>query len=195
MKISPTLLTAILMTVPLTLPATALSKLAPANTSSPASSPASSTSSDDHDSHHHSTGLTASAAWAAETGGRTVSAAAYAVLENHGDSALSVVGASSPAAETVMLHVTRAADNNVMRMMHVDALDIPAHGSVELKPGGAHIMLIRLMKPLVKGDHFPVTLTLSDGSEMTVDVDVTKIGGPSGDASAHAPAADHSMHH
>lgn len=57
-----------------------------------------------------------------------------------------------------------------MKMMRkLDGLDIPAGGSVELKPGGYHVMLFGLEKPIVEADMIPVTLTFKSGAEVSVN--------------------------
>ena len=45
-----------------------------------------------------------------------------------------------------------------MKMQPVDKIVVPAKGKVELKPGGYHIMLLELPKPLVKGEKFDLTV-------------------------------------
>lgn len=82
-----------------------------------------------------------------------------------------LVGAASPAAKVVEVH-EMAMKGNVMEMRAIDALPLPAGKAVELKPGGYHVMLIDLVKPLGKGDTVPVTLTIQDkdGRKSTVEV-------------------------
>lgn len=59
-----------------------------------------------------------------------------------------------------------------MKMQPVDKIVVPAKGKVELKPGGYHIMLLELPKPLVKGEKFDLTLTFASGATSTVSVEV-----------------------
>lgn len=56
-----------------------------------------------------------------------------------------------------------------MVMREVDAIEIPADGSVELKPGGYHVMLLDLKKQIKEGDKISVTLTFEQGGEVTVE--------------------------
>ncbi len=74
-----------------------------------------------------------------------------------------------------------AMKGNVMEMRAVDSLALPAGKIVELKPGGYHVMLIDLVKPLGAGDKVPVTLTVvgKDGKKSTLEVkaDVRAVGG------------------
>lgn len=94
---------------------------------------------------------------------------AYMGLKASSDARL--VSAASPAAKVVEVHEMAMADG-VMRMRAIDALALPAGKVVELKPGGYHVMLIDLVKPLSPGEQVPITLTVlgADGKKSTVDV-------------------------
>ncbi len=94
-----------------------------------------------------------------------------------------LVGGSSPAAKAVELH-EMTLENNIMKMRPLARLELPAGKPVELKPGGYHLMLIDLKRPLVKGDSVPLTLTVEEqgGRRQTVDVtaqvgDLVSMGG------------------
>ncbi|HNB63985.1 copper chaperone PCu(A)C [Zoogloea sp.] len=78
-----------------------------------------------------------------------------------------LVGAASPAAAKVELH-EMAMEGNVMRMRPVPRLALAPGQTVALKPGGYHVMLIGLKKPLVDGDKVPLTLLL-EGRDKQVD--------------------------
>lgn len=100
------------------------------------------------------------------------SAGAYVTLENRGKDNDRLVAASTPVAKNVELH-TMALDGNVMRMRQVDAIDVPAGGRVEMKPGeGFHLMLMGLQKPLAAGDSFPITLQFEKAGKVEVKVGV-----------------------
>ena len=75
-----------------------------------------------------------------------------------------LVGASSPVAGVVEVH-EMALENNVMRMRAIDALDLPAGRTVELKPGGYHVMLMDLKRDLKEGETVPVTLVIEQGGK------------------------------
>lgn len=103
--------------------------------------------------------------------------AAYMVILNGLDQDVTMVSAESDVAATVETHET-VNDNGVMRMIpKPEGYEIPAGGSVELKPGGKHIMLIDLAKPLETGDEFELTLNFDDGETMTVTVPVVEMDG------------------
>ena len=72
--------------------------------------------------------------------------AGFMLLRNAG-AADRVVGASSPAGGRVEMHVTMR-EGDVMKMREVKAFEVPAGGSFELKPGGAHLMLMDLKAPV-----------------------------------------------
>ena len=64
-----------------------------------------------------------------------------------------------------------AMDGNVMRMRAVPALELPAGKAVELKPGGYHVMLMDLKKPLAAGETVPISLVIETaGKRETVEV-------------------------
>jgi copper(I)-binding protein len=86
-----------------------------------------------------------------------------------------LVGASSPAAARVELHVTEK-KGDVMRMRQVKAYDIPAGGSFELSPGGAHLMLVDLKAPLKEGAKVPMTLRFEKAGEVKVELQVRALG-------------------
>jgi len=86
-----------------------------------------------------------------------------------------VVGAASPVAGRVEMHIT-VRDGDVMRMREVTSFEVPAGGSFELKPGGAHLMLVDLIRPLKKGEKVPLTLRLEKGGELKIELTVEELG-------------------
>ena len=87
-----------------------------------------------------------------------------------------LLAASAPVCASVELHSMRL-DGDVMRMREVAAIDVPAGKTVELKPGGLHLMLVGLKAPLVAGQSFPMKLKFEKAGEVTVDVAVDAPGG------------------
>jgi len=96
-------------------------------------------------------------------------------LRNSGFAAERIVGASSPLAGKVEMHVTTR-EGDVMKMREVTSFEIAAGGTFELKPGGAHLMLMSLRKPLQKGDRVPLTLKLESGGVLEVELPVAAMG-------------------
>ena len=103
--------------------------------------------------------------------------AAYMLLLNGLDEAVQLVSAESAAAEVVELHETME-DDGVMRMVpQPDGFSIPAGGSVELMPGGKHVMLIGLVAPLETGGEIEITFNFDNGESMTTVVPVVELDG------------------
>jgi periplasmic copper chaperone A len=98
-----------------------------------------------------------------------------------------LVGAASPVAGVVEIH-EMAMDNNVMKMRAIPALDLPAGREVQLKPGGHHVMLLDLKRPLKVGDKVQIELRLEtrDGKRVTQPVEVeVRSAAPAQDAHKH----------
>jgi hypothetical protein len=96
-----------------------------------------------------------------------------------------LLGAASPVAGVVELH-EMAMDNNVMKMRAIPGLELPAGREVQLKPGGYHVMLLDLKRPLKAGEKVQIELRLEtrDGKRVTQPVEVEVRSGPPG-ADAH----------
>lgn len=116
--------------------------------------------------------LTVEGAWARPSTGADRAGAAYLVIRNASAVDDALVGASSPAATTVEIHETTADDSGMMAMHPVERIPIPAGGSVELKPGGFHIMLIGLTTPLEVGSKIDLTLKFASSAPVTVQAEV-----------------------
>ncbi len=67
-----------------------------------------------------------------------------------------------------------------MRMREVKGYEVPAKGSFELKPGGAHLMLVDIKQPFKEGDRIPVTLRFQKAGEIKTEFVVSRSGPPSG---------------
>ena len=107
----------------------------------------------------------------ADTGG------AFATIVNSSKDADRLVSASSPAAKNAELHET-VDDSGVMKMEpRPEGWAIPAGSTLELKPGGKHIMLVGLTAPLEAGKKIRMTLNFEKAGAMTIDVPVQTLGG------------------
>ena len=96
-------------------------------------------------------------------------------LRNAGPAAVRVVEASSPVAGRVEMHVTMR-EGDVMKMRQVQSFEVPPGGTFELKPGGAHLMLVDLKRPLAKGERVALTLELEKGGALQVELRVAEMG-------------------
>ena len=82
-----------------------------------------------------------------------------------------LVEVRSGAAKTVELHEMKM-QGDVMRMRPVDAIDLPAGKPVELKPGGYHVMLVGLARPLKEGDSVALTLVVEGAHKQRETIEV-----------------------
>jgi copper(I)-binding protein len=82
-----------------------------------------------------------------------------------------LVSAATEVAGLVEIHETQMA-NGVMRMNPVDGLEVLTEERLVLEPGGLHIMLMDLQRPLLTGDAFIITLTFESGRTLEVAVPV-----------------------
>ena len=101
-------------------------------------------------------------AWIRATPGVDV-AAAYLTLHNTGSQPVVVTGVRSPAAQSAMIHETTLVNGESTMRPH-ERLRIAAGETVQFAPGGLHIMLQGLKRPLAVGDEVPVTVLFEGGS-------------------------------
>jgi copper(I)-binding protein len=108
---------------------------------------------------------------------------AFLTITNTGMSDDRLVSASSPVAGVTQLHEMKMEDN-VMKMAELpDGIPVPAGQTVTLGPGGLHIMLMDLRRPLVEGTTVPLTLTFEKAGTIEVQVAIEGFA-------ASAPAGD-----
>lgn len=97
-----------------------------------------------------------------------------------------LVEASSPVAGVTEIH-EMTMDKDIMRMRAIPGIDLPAGKTVELKPGGYHVMLMDLKAPITEGQDVPVTLVI-EGADKKRETIVIK-------ATARALGASGAMDH
>lgn len=130
-------------------------------------------------------------AWSRELPPVSANGAAYLVIKNPGDHDDRLVSAKTPRAERVEIH-THEMVGNLMKMRELeDGLKIAAEGEVRLQPGGNHLMLIKLSKPLKAGDTFPMTLEFEDTGEIAVTVKVLSMEEAARRSSGHGKKHSH----
>lgn len=115
-------------------------------------------------------GITVSDAWVRNPPISDQPNAAYLVIQNNGaaDQLLSV---TSDIAQTIELHESMES-GGMMQMSPVPNIPIPANGTVELKPGGFHLMLIGLTRPVKTGDKVQLTLNFEKAGKIPVTAEV-----------------------
>lgn len=116
--------------------------------------------------------MRAEGAWARQSMGMDLAVAVYLTLTNETGSADALVGAASPAAATIEVHETNADASGQMAMHPVEKIALPVGGTVELKPGGYHVMLIGLTGELMAGDKVEVTLQFETAPDLIVTAEV-----------------------
>ena len=117
-------------------------------------------------------GLHVRDAWTRESPMVDLAGAAYMIIHNNSDADDALIGASSPAAEVVEIHLSSMDDEGMMSMQQVEEIPIPAHGDAILKPGSYHIMLIGLVEPLTEGSEVELSLEFMTAEPQTVGAPV-----------------------
>ena len=114
--------------------------------------------------------------WVRGTVPAQTSSGAFVTLTSTTDAKL--VGAKSPLAKIVEIHESKL-HNGVNHMNAVDSVALPAGKPVSLVPGGHHVMLMGLAKPLNPGDVVPIVFTIEERgkrSELAVKAEVRPLG-------------------
>lgn len=114
--------------------------------------------------------LTVSGAFARASPMMAQAGAGFMIITNAGE-ADKLVAAKSDISEVVELH-THIEENGMKAMRKVDFIDVPASGSVELKPGSFHVMFIKLKDQLKEGQQVAVTLVFEKAGEVAVTLPV-----------------------
>lgn len=97
--------------------------------------------------------------------------ALYLTIANTGDAPDHLIKATGDIAKNIELH-TVIKNGDVMEMRPVEAIEVPAKGSVKLMPGGFHVMLIGLNRDLKVGDTLDVTLQFEKAGTVPVHATV-----------------------
>jgi uncharacterized protein YcnI/copper(I)-binding protein len=107
----------------------------------------------------------------------------YLSITNNGASGDRLVSVSSPAAVMTEIH-TMEIVNDVMNMRPVEGgVEIAPGATVELKPGGMHLMFMQVKDPFKEGTTVPVTLEFEKAGKVDLALPVQKAAGD-----------DHSQH-
>lgn len=117
--------------------------------------------------------LTVSNAWVRETPPNAEVSAAYLTVHNQTSQAHTLMGISSPQFQKAEMHRTQIV-NGQARMQRMPEVIIDAHGSVEFKPEGYHLMLIKPLRPLKVGDTVELRLRFNDSPQVTIQAPIRK---------------------
>jgi hypothetical protein len=101
---------------------------------------------------------------------------AYMTLRNNGTRPDRLMKVASPLAEKGEIHETRI-EGGMAMMRRVDGIEIkPRGGTAQLKPGGLHVMLMGLQRPLKEGERIKLVLTFERAGTIEVEARVEKAG-------------------
>jgi periplasmic copper chaperone A len=132
--------------------------------------------------------LVIDAPWMRATPGGAKVAGGYLKVTNTGKEADRLIGGSLPIAKRVEVHEMAVA-GKVMKMRHLsDGLEIKPGETVELKPGGNHLMFLELSTGLKAGEPVKGTLVFQKAGTLEVEFSVAPIGAQSNTGGGH-------MHH
>ena len=142
---------------------------------------------------HKAGGITIHNPWARATPGRPRNGGAYLTIKG-GASGDELTSVESTVAKKTQLH-DHTNENGVMKMRQVKSIMVPAGGIAMLKPGGHHVMLMKLKHALKKGESFPLTLYFAKAGKVTVEVKVMSVGAmDAGKGAAHGDHGGHVSH-
>lgn len=113
----------------------------------------------------------------------------FVTISNKGSEADRLISVASPIADVAQLHEMKM-EGDVMKMNEVaGGIEIPAGGTVELAPGGFHMMFMGLKEPLVEGGKVPVTLTFEKAGAVEIELAIEGIA-----AKEASGGGDHAGH-
>ena len=140
--------------------------------------------------HSHKVGyLTVKHPWARAS---STVGGVFMTIQNAGQLADRLIEVKGKAAKHISIHLTIMEDM-MMKMKPIASLEIPAGGDLVFGPGGYHLMMKGLLKPLVKGETFPLTLVFEHAGEVEVSVKIERAGAMKSMGMDHKTGID--LHH
>jgi copper(I)-binding protein len=116
--------------------------------------------------------ITVTGQWARQSPMATDMGAAYLTINTNIDDELVGAMVDTSIAAMTQVHETVMGEGDSMKMQEVDKIEIVAGTPTELKPGGYHVMLMNLVKPLELGTEVSVTLKFAKAGDLVVTVPV-----------------------
>ncbi len=102
---------------------------------------------------------------------------AYMSITNNGDEDVALLSVSADGVGMTQIHETTVDDNDMASMEEMeDGVSIPAGETVELAPGGLHVMLMNLENDLVEGEIITLTLEFDDDTSISLDAPISVMG-------------------
>ncbi len=121
--------------------------------------------------------LEISGAWAKAMLPNQKVAGGFLTVVNTGTADDRMIAVASPASPDVQMH-EMAMDGEVMKMRQLsDGIPVPAGATVELAPGGLHLMFMRVPEPFQEGDTVDVTLTFEHAGTVDLTLPVNPVMG------------------
>jgi periplasmic copper chaperone A len=121
--------------------------------------------------------------WARATAGVARNGVAYVTIENMGAVADRLTAVASPVATRAEVH-DQVIENGVAKMRAAGPVELPPGARTAIEPGGLHIMLMGLKRPLVEGEQVPLTLVFEKTGRVDLPLEVEAAGathsGPAG---------------
>ena len=114
-------------------------------------------------------------AWIRETPTNHPATGGYLAIKNHGNTADVLISVSANFAMKSEIHEMKM-EGDVMKMRPlVNGLVIPENDEIHLKPGGYHLMFMRLKQRMIPMDVHQVTLTFKNSGSITIPMTVHKM--------------------
>ncbi len=125
------------------------------------------------------------APWTRATPGGAKVAGGFMKITNTGTTPDRLVSGSADVSSRFEVHEMAVVDG-VMKMRELaKGLEIAPGATVELKPGGYHVMFIELKKPIVQGDVVRGTLVFEKAGKVDVSFTAAPIGAPAAGGHKH----------
>lgn len=116
-------------------------------------------------------GISITEAWA-RPGRENGVSAIYFIVANGSAKTDTLLSISSPAAGLVELHETYELEGDMMGMRKSETPQFPGRSTTTLRPGGLHVMLMQLNRPLQEGDEIELSMVFSLAGEITISAPV-----------------------
>lgn len=101
--------------------------------------------------------------------------AAFMHINNNSEKKIRLISAHIKQAKTTEIHTHLRTNDDLIKMRPVKFVEIPAKDTIALAPGGVHLMLLGVKKPLQAGDKIDLELLFSNGEQINTQIPVTKI--------------------
>lgn len=134
-----------------------------------------------------SAGLELQDSWVRALPPTQANTAAYMTLVNQSDTPVEIAGANADVAQSVEIHTTREIDG-YMRMEQLPGPSLAPGESLQLAPGGTHLMLLELSHMPIPGETVRLCLELAGGGDVCTNAPVRK-------SAASKQDHDHHQHH